>query len=157
MALTPETHILLTGLIHRFWSVIDEQTDIPGPSLFTPDGAQVIESFQASGQDALTRYFAGRRALSAEKTRATRHICSNLLLLEAGAGSARFRVTITVFSGYGALPMPLGAPSTLCDFTFDCVEAGGEWRFSRVEGLRIFAGADTPDLARAQASTGAAS
>lgn len=156
MAITPDTHILLADLIHRFWAVIDEQSDSPGPDFFTPDGALVIESFEASGRDALIRYFAGRRMLSQEKTRATRHLCSNLRLVDSAEGRALFQVTITVFSGYGAWPMPLGAPSTLCDFSFDCVQSGGDWRFARVEGLRIFAGADTPDLARAQATaTGA--
>lgn len=150
MAITPDTQIQLHDLIHRFWAVIDEQIDLPGPDLFTADGALVIESFEARGREALGRYFAGRRNLSREKTRATRHICSNLRLLDAGPDFASCQATITVFSGYGSWPMALNTPSTLCDFTFDCARTAGTWRFSRITGTRVFAGSDTPNLAEAK-------
>ncbi|WP_232831481.1 nuclear transport factor 2 family protein [Pseudogemmobacter bohemicus] len=67
MAITPDTHILLADLIHRFWAVIDEQSDSPGPDFFTPDGTLVIGSFEARGRDALIRYFAERHPPSLQQ------------------------------------------------------------------------------------------
>lgn len=152
MSITPEIFLCVQDLVHRFWACIDETLDTPGPQFFTPDGELVIESFRAVGPDELERYFAGRRQLSRTKGRTTRHIASNLRVLDAGPDRVKCQTTITVFSGYGAKPIDLGTPSTLCDFFFDCVrEADGGWKLRRVEGWRIFAGGDTPDLSKAAA------
>ncbi|WP_226341234.1 nuclear transport factor 2 family protein [Gemmobacter serpentinus] len=143
-------YLAAQDLILRFWAVIDEVEDTPGPSLFIETGALAIESFRAEGPEELTRYFTARRMLSVERQRATRHICSNLRLLP-GEGT-RLAATITVFSGSGARPLPLGTPSTLADFTFDCVETAEGWKFREVWGAVVFAGADTPDLKKAAAA-----
>ena len=153
MAIAPDEYLRLADLIHRFWAVVDEQTDTLGPDLFTEAGELVIGAFRAAGRDELTRYFSARRELSQSSGRATRHLSTNLRLLSCGPQIARLHSTITVFSGYGLRPIPLGAPSSLADFTFDCHLDGGEWRLTRVEGQLVFTGADTPDLNRAQAST----
>lgn len=137
-------------LILRFWAVVDEVDSTPGPALFTPDGALVIDSFRAEGEAELARYFAARRALSQENGRRTRHLCTNLRVLP-GEG-LKLAATITVFSGTGPSPIALGAPSTLADFTFNCVETPEGWRLHHVQGALIFAGADTPDLAKAAAA-----
>ena len=148
-----ETVLAAQDLILRFWAVVDEVDDTPGAELFTPEGALVIESFRAEGAEELGRYFAARRTLSAERQRATRHLCTNLRVLP-GEG-IRLCATITVFSGTGARPLPLEAPSSLADFTFDCVETPDGWRFRDVRGALVFAGADTPDLKKAaQAAKG---
>lgn len=148
-----EAVLAAQDLILRFWAVVDEVEECSGAELFIPDGALVIESFRAEGAEELGRYFAARRALSAERQRATRHLCTNLRVL-AGEG-IRLCATITVFSGTGARPLPLGAPSTLADFTFDCVETPEGWRFREVRGALVFTGADTPDLTKAaQAAKG---
>ena len=152
MPIAPDTFIQLSDLIHRFWALVDEQTDLRGEALFTPAGELVIESFRATGQAELSSYFAARRELSLSRERVTRHLCSNLRLLPGDSASPRLLSTITVFSGYGSRPVPLGAPSSLADFSYECHLSGGEWLLSRVEGRLVFTGADTPDLSRAQAS-----
>lgn len=134
-------------LILRFWAVVDETDDTAGADLFAADGALVIESFRAAGPEELRRYFAARRELSAERGRSTRHLCSNLRQIP-GDGM-RLAATITVFSGTGPRPISLGAPSSLADFGFDCVETAQGWRFREVTGRLVFAGPDTPDLAKA--------
>lgn len=152
MSITPESLFCVQNLIYRFWACIDETLDTSGPELFTPDGELVIESFRAAGPEELGRYFAGRRHLSQTKGRTTRHLVTNLRVLDAGTDHAKCQITITVFSGYGAKPISLGTPSTLCDFFFDCVRGmEGGWKLQRVEGVRIFAGDDTPDLSKAAA------
>lgn len=145
-----ETFLAVQDLILRFWAVVDEVDATAGASLFTTDGALVIESFRAEGAEELTRYFAARRALSAERARSTRHLCTNLRVLP-GEG-LRLSATITVFSGTGARPVPLGAPSSLADFSFDCAPTPDGWKFRAVKGALVFAGADTPDLKRAAAA-----
>ena len=150
MTLTCQQFHALEDLVLRFWACVDETAPIDGPELFTPDGALVIESFRAEGQAALARYFAARRTLSAARGRLTRHLCTNLRLLP-GAG-VRLAATITVFSGSGARPVALGPPSSLADFTFDCVETAAGWRLACVTGALVFAGADTPDLKQAAAA-----
>ena len=150
MTLTWQQFHALEDLVLRFWACVDETAPIDGPELFTPDGALVIESFRAEGQAALARYFTARRALSAARGRLTRHLCTNLRLLP-GEG-VRLAATITVFSGSGACPVALGAPSSLADFTFDCVETAAGWRLACVTGALVFAGADTPDLKQAAAA-----
>lgn len=155
---TAEMQLRVMDLIHRFWARIDEDLDVSGPGLFTPGGELVIETFRAVGHDELARYFAGRHRIVDERQRSTRHVVSNARVLTATGGEtgqARLRVqaTVTVFSGYGARPAPLTAPSTLCDFWFDCLCDGEDnWLLERVEGLRIFAGEDTPDLSKSAAS-----
>ena len=154
MSLSAETFLAAQDLVLRFWAVVDEADDMPGPELFTSDGALEIESFRAEGTAELSRYFADRRALSTELQRGTRHLCTNLRALP-GQGT-RLAATMTVFSGMGARPLPLEAPSSLADFTFDCVETPEGWRFREVRGALVFAGADTPDLKKAaQAAKGA--
>lgn len=153
MSLSAETFLAAQDLVLRFWAVVDEVDDTPGADLFTPEGALAIESFRAEGTAELSRYFAARRTLSTERQRSTRHLCTNLRALP-GAG-LRLAATITVFSGTGARPLPLQAPSSLADFTFDCVATPDGWRFREVRGVLIFAGADTPDLKKAaQAAKG---
>lgn len=147
MTLPVETYLAVQDLVLRFWAVVDEALETPGAALFTEDGALVIESFRAEGREELTRYFAARRALSAERSRGTRHLCTNLRALP-GEG-VRMAATITVFSGTGARPLPLEAPSSLADFTFDCVETPEGWKLREVRGALVFAGADTPDLKKA--------
>ncbi|WP_121629004.1 nuclear transport factor 2 family protein [Tropicibacter alexandrii] len=153
MSLSAETFLAAQDLVLRFWAVVDEVDDTPGADLFTPEGALAIESFRAEGTAELSRYFAARRTLSTERQRSTRHLCTNLRALP-GAGT-RLAATVTVFSGTGAHPLPLQAPSSLADFTFDCVATPDGWRFREVRGVLIFAGADTPDLKKAaQAAKG---
>ena len=153
MSLPADTFLAAQDLVLRFWAVVDEVDDTPGADLFIPEGALTIESFRAVGTAELTRYFAARRKLSAERCRSTRHLCTNLRAL-AGEG-ARLAATVTVFSGSGARPLPLQAPSSLADFTFDCVETPNGWRFREIRGTLIFAGADTPELMKAaQAAKG---
>ncbi|MFZ5965035.1 nuclear transport factor 2 family protein [Thalassococcus sp. BH17M4-6] len=153
MSLSPEIFLEVQDLVLRFWAVVDEVDDTPGADLFTDGGALVIESFRAEGKAELSRYFAARRVLSAERARSTRHLCTNLRALP-GEGT-RLAATVTVFSGTGARPLPLQAPSSLADFTFDCVETPDGWRFREVRGTLVFAGADTPDLTKAaQAARG---
>ncbi len=153
MSLRSQAFLEVQDLVLRFWAVVDETLDTAGATLFTADGALGIESFRAEGTEELTRYFAARRALSAQRQRRTRHLCTNLRRLP-GDGM-RVAATITVFSGAGASPLPLEAPSSLADFTFDCVETPDGWRFRDVRGALVFAGADTPDLrAAADAAKG---
>lgn len=153
MSLSAETFLAAQDLVLRFWAVVDEVDDTPGADLFTPEGVLAIESFRAEGTAELSRYFAARRTLSTERQRATRHLCTNLRALP-GAGT-RLAATVTVFSGTGAHPLQLQAPSSLADFTFDCVETPDGWRFREVRGVLVFAGADTPDLKKAaQAAKG---
>ena len=143
----------LQDLVLRFWAVVDEVDDVPGAALFTEDGALVIESFRAQGSEELKRYFTARRAFSADRQRTTRHLCTNLRVMPDQPGDRiRLAATITVFSGVGERPIALGAPSSLADFTFDCVPTPGGWRLSEVRGALVFAGADTPDLKKAAAA-----
>jgi len=154
MTMTVQHFHEIQDLILRFWACVDEIAEIEGPAVFTADGALVIETFRAEGQEALTRYFTARRALSAERQRSTRHLCTNLRQLPKAGGrdGVRMAATITVFSGTGPRPIALGAPSSLADFTFDCVETPEGWKFTCVTGALIFAGADTPDLKKASAA-----
>ena len=153
MTLSAEHFLEVQDLVLRFWAVVDEASDRPGAALFTEDGALVIESFRAQGTEELTRYFTARRKLSAERQRTTRHLCSNLRMLPDQPGEGiHLTATITVFSGTGARPIALGAPSSLADFTFDCVATPDGWRFREVRGALVFAGADTPDLQKAAAA-----
>ena len=157
MTLSAEHFLEVQDLVLRFWAVVDEASARPGAALFTEDGALVIESFRAQGTEELTRYFTARRKLSAERQRTTRHLCSNLRALpdQPGEGPGEgivLTATITVFSGTGARPIALGAPSSLADFTFDCVATPDGWRFREVRGALVFAGADTPDLKKAAAA-----
>lgn len=147
MSLSADTFLAVQDLILHFWAVVDEADDTPGASLFTEQGALVIESFRAEGSEQLTRYFAARHALSAKRARHTRHLCSNLRVMP-GTG-LRLTATITVFSGTGVRPAVLGPPSSLADFSFDCVETPDGWKFHEVKGALIFAGEDTPDLTQA--------
>ncbi|GAA4228061.1 hypothetical protein GGQ68_003962 [Sagittula marina] len=150
MSLSAQTYLEVQDLALRFWAVVDEVDDTPGASLFTADGTLGIESFRATGTEELTRYFTARRALSVERQRGTRHLCSNLRFLPGEA--VRMAATVTVFSGTGARPLPLEAPSSLADFTFECVETSDGWRFRAVYGALVFAGSDTPDLKKAAAA-----
>lgn len=155
MTFPVQTFHEVQDLVLRFWAIIDETSDEVGASLFADGGALVIESFRATGAEELGRYFAARRALSVERQRATRHVCSNLRALP-GEG-LRLAATMMVFSAAGTRPLPLGAPSSLADFTFDCVETSEGWKFAQITGALIFAGADTPDLKKAaEAAKGAA-
>lgn len=153
MTLSAENFLEVQDLVLRFWAVVDEASDRPGAALFTEDGALVIESFRARGTEELTRYFTARRKLSAERQRTTRHLCSNLRMLpDQPSEGIILTATITVFSGMGARPIALGAPSSVADFTFDCVATPDGWRFREVRGALVFAGADTPDLQKAAAA-----
>ncbi len=155
MTLTLEQFHAVQDLILRFWACVDETAPIAGPELFTARGTLVIETFRAEGTDELARYFTARRALSAERRRSTRHLCTNLRALP-GAG-VRLAATITVFSGSGDRPIALKAPSSLADFTFDCVQTPEGWRFAQITGALVFAGDDAPDLKRAAAAAKGAS
>lgn len=150
MSTSAQTYLEVQDHILRFWAVVDEVDDTPGAALFTADGALVIETFRATGTEELTRYFDARRTLSAERQRDTRHLCTNLRMLPGE--HVRMAGTITVFSGAGARPLPLETPSSLADFTFDCVKTPDGWRFREIHGALVFTGSDTPDLKKAAAA-----
>jgi len=150
MTLAPDQFLAVQDLILRFWACVDETAAIEGPELFTAQGALVIETFRAEGTGELARYFTARRAQSAERQRSTRHLCTNLRALPGH--ELRLAATVTVFSGTGNRPMALKAPSSLADFTFDCVQTPDGWRLAQVTGELIFAGEDAPDLKRAAAA-----
>lgn len=146
---------LAEALVIQFWAVVDEILDIPGAMLFLPEGTLRIEAFKAEGANQLAAYFAGRREKSASQSRITRHVISNLRYASGLNGAPIVDCLVTVFSGYGSRPAPLGPPSSLADFTFDFgTDGAGEMKLAAVSGRLIFAGSDTPDLKAAQESTG---
>lgn len=135
-------------LVLRFWASVDEAVETSGERLFTPEGELAIESFLARGEAELTRYFSARRAKSAAESRTTRHVVSNLRLIEASTDLATLVGTATVFSGYGPRPAALGAPSSLADFSYRCRRGAEGWLLERVEGRLIFTGADSPNWSK---------
>ncbi len=150
MSIISEDYLSVQDLIFNFWACVDETISRPGESFFTPDGDMRIEAFRANGRDELAQYFVNRREKSAASQRRTRHLATNPRIISMEPGRLHVQTTITVFSGYGATPLELGTPSSLCDFLFYCVRsAEGEWLLERVEGRLIFAGKDAPVLEKA--------
>lgn len=133
-----------------YWAIVDGRLKAPVDACFTEDAQLSIEGLEIAGRDNLVQAVRERTQQAARQGRTTRHVVSNLFVSGASDGGLILDGLITVFSGYGDPPAPLGPPSSVGDFTYHCVRAGaGEWRISRLDGKIVFAGKDSPYFRRA--------
>lgn len=130
-----------------------QRTDRPGPelvaSLFAEDGLLVLGPLKLEGRSAIAAFFAERNRSQAEVGRLTRHLPGLLELQGVSPDRIKGRSTVVVYAGTGAVPLPAGSPSTICDFDDVYVrQADGVWRFERRTAAVIFTGAGAAGFAR---------
>jgi hypothetical protein len=132
------------GLIARYWAIVDGKLDAPVGPCFTETCFFRIEGMEINGREMVESSVRARTAKAVEQDRSTRHLISNLHAAEYSGEHLVLDSLITVFSGYGAAPALLSAPSSLGDFRYRCEKSGGEWKIARLEATIIFAGSDSP-------------
>jgi hypothetical protein len=145
---SPAVVTALQQLSAAYWLCADETCEGIG-RLFTEDGQLTLGSLVVSGRPAIETFFREREASMRAAGRMTRHAASGLLVTDLSDGRARVRSTVLVYSGSGALPLPVTAPSGIADFTDLCVcDRSGGWRFASRVGRTVFLGEGAPAFAR---------
>jgi 3-phenylpropionate/cinnamic acid dioxygenase small subunit len=121
------TRTEIAELIARYaWSYDDEDSDALA-GCFTEDAEFDYGTELLRGRDAICARLNGNRAAAHERGEQPRHVMTNVVVDEAGDGTARVRsyLSFTVTSANG--------PALLLTATYDdlVVHDGGEWRFQR--------------------------
>jgi hypothetical protein len=132
-------------IISRYWAMVDGKLNAPVELCFTNNCIIKIGGLEISGRDRLVKSILARSQNAAQQDRSTRHMVSNIVVTDCSTNHLTFDSLLTVFSGYGEKPAPLRSPSSIGDFTYYFTKAEtGEWKISRLEGVIIFAGSDSP-------------
>jgi len=146
--------LALQSRVAGYWARVDRlegATKEPFGSFFADDVVMMLGSMRLDGKQALSDFFENREKQDIERERTTRHVTSNFRLAITTPNRATLRATVVVYSGFGAWPLPVEAPSGLGDFSFDCVkDADGAWRFVGITASSVFAGATAPAFAKKQ-------
>ena len=129
-----------------------QRTDRPGPDpasdLFDKAGLLILGNLEISGREAIARFFQERNASQSETRRATRHISGGIELTLVDDNHVTGRSTAIVFAGSGEIPLPTGAPSTICDFDDIYVRTPDGWLFGERRAAVIFTGAGAAAFAK---------
>lgn len=147
--LSPSDWTMLHQLCAEYWLRLDRILEQPVDELYIEDGEMQIGTLEKRGYAALAEYFSSRIAAEAANGRLTRHVMSSFFVELDGPDTAIVRSTVLVFSGSGALPLPSALPSSIGDFTDQCVRCtDGQWRFARRLGRPVFVGAGAASFVR---------
>jgi hypothetical protein len=141
--------VMLHQLCAEYWLRLDRVLERPVAELYAEDGEMKIGTLEKRGRAALAEYFASRIASEEDLGRLTRHVMSSFFVEADGPDAATVRSTVLVFSGEGTLPLPSAPPSSIGDFTDQCVRcADGQWRFARRYARVAFVGAGAASFVR---------
>ena len=138
----------IEALNAAFAWLVDHRWGEGVPELFLEDGVYAAPGLELRGRNEIARFYVERRARG---KRTSRHVFTNLHLLEAGSNSAVATVVLTLYAkdGDGTLP---AAPIAIMDYEDEYVrDADGQWRYARRNVVPVFG--EVPKLVARQHHT----
>ncbi|WP_051215000.1 nuclear transport factor 2 family protein [Granulicoccus phenolivorans] len=129
----------LLATVNAIWFDIDHRTGSQVSSYFVPNGSLFFGTTEVHGTAEINAVYA-RRAASG--TRCSRHITTNLHVVEADAHQAIAVSNFILYAADGQPPMPLTAPLTVSDVRDEFQFVDGRWLISRRRITNIFVSPD---------------
>jgi hypothetical protein len=132
----------LNRLIANYWAEVDENGGEQAHEFYLPDGRYVIGNNRFEGEEKIRAFYARRRYA----TVMTRHIVSNLRVVNEDARHARMAGVMSLYRADGRSPFQ-GArpPAMIADFEARCVLGDDrQWRFQSHVLLPFIVGSDLP-------------
>jgi hypothetical protein len=122
-------------LVNDFFRALDDNRTDDLIALFAPDGEWARPAGNLRGPDAIRGDLANRPA-----GRTSRHLTSNLRILELAGDRCRFSYNLTTYAGFasGEGPLDLTGPSGVLDCDDVAVETADGWRFERRSARQVF-------------------
>ena len=137
-----DKHQILTdisSLLAEYWARVDRVSDQPVADLYTEDGVMILGNLRVDGRSEIDAFFQKRNAAEIQKGRYTRHIVSNIRLLQETGSQVEIASTICVYAGSGALPLESASPSTIADVRDICIrQKDSSWSFLRRNASVVF-------------------
>lgn len=130
-----QAFVAIQMLVNDFFRALDDNRIDDLIALFVPDGEWARPAGNLRGPDAIRGDLANRPA-----GRTSRHMTSNLRILELGDDRCRFAYNLTTYSGFasGEGPLDLTGPSGVLDCDDVAVDTADGWRFERRSATPIF-------------------
>lgn len=138
-ALMHELGVLLTA----FWYEVDQNRGAVASSYFTPDAVLRFEDASFRGTAQIDAVYQGR---AARGSRVSRHIITNLHLLESEGDGVRAISTLLLFADDGEPPRPTTSPTLIADVWDEFEYHNGKWLISSRWIRNLFLGSSA-DLA----------
>jgi hypothetical protein len=122
-------------LVNDFFRALDDNRIDDLIALFVPDGEWARPAGNLRGPDAIRGDLAKRPA-----DRTSRHLTSNLRILELAGNRCRFAYNLTTYAGFasGEGPLDLSGPSGVLDCDDVAVKTADDWRFEQRSAKQIF-------------------
>jgi hypothetical protein len=133
----------LAALLTALWHEIDYNQGAAASRFFTPDAELRFEDAAFHGTAAIDAVYQNR---AARGPRVSRHLVSNLHLLELGATRVRAVSQLLLFAEDGEVPSSRTSPSLVGDVWDQFERRGGSWLISSRWIRNIFIGS-AEDLA----------
>ena len=138
----------VAGLIHGSWWNVDHEHGRGGEAFFLPDGVCEMPAMTMSGRQAIAEGYAARRAAG---DRVSRHLVSNLQVIEQDDFRILARYALVLHAGHGPLPVRLELPQAVCDVQDTLVRYDEELLIvhRRLDAVFVAEGNDSVMLRRA--------
>jgi hypothetical protein len=114
----------LMSVLIGLWHEIDRNGGIAAAAYFTPDAELRFSNASFTGAAAIEQVYADR---SARGPRVSRHLVTNLHLLEASPTRVRAVSTLLLFGEDGEAPRPITSPALVGDVRDEFELCEGRW------------------------------
>lgn len=148
----PVEMLRLASLNAEYWFRVDQPESGEVADLYTADGLMVFGDLRVEGREAIKTFFSTRNGRMPVRT--TRHVSTNLRVQPLGSDTVRVHSTVTVYSGFGTVPLDMCPPSSVVDFVDTCAQVDGQWAYSQRHGTAIFVGPGAAPFLLNQLPTG---
>jgi hypothetical protein len=138
-----ELWLALNRLELRCWHDVDFNGGRAVHELYCSDGIFTVGKNRFEGRESIRAFYEWRRR---RREMVTRHIVTNLIVLESSESRARASGSLTVYRGIGLPPFAdTIEPVLVGDFISDCVRGdGGAWLYASHAVDPLFMGSDVP-------------
>lgn len=133
----------LSRLEARHWHDVDFNGGRAVHGLYCPDAVFTVGQNRFEGRDNIKAFYEWRRGRG---HMTTRHLITNLIVLDRNEPNARLVGSLTVYRGTGTPPFAgANAPILVADFVSDCRRGDGDdWLYASHAIDPIFVGSDVP-------------
>jgi len=126
----------------RHWHDVDFNGGRTVHELYLSDGLLSVGANRFEGAEGVKRFYEWRRG---RRETVTRHVMSNLIVLDREGPRARMGGLVTVYRARVGMTMGEGnTPALIADLTSDCMRDDGAWRYASHVLDPVFIGNDLP-------------